>query len=95
MIDCLFLDFNDDRWGLRSLRIVIPEYSGTRSITPLDAVPVRLLFDLANVETDIMDCGRRFVDSAMDIHRIYTGFSHLDKWLETSRYEVSWTPASF
>lgn len=90
VIDCFFLDFDGDRWGPRPRRFVIPEYTGTRSITQLAAVPVRFMPGWANIETEMVDRGRRFVDIAKGAHRIYTGRGHPDKWLETSQYEVCW-----
>lgn len=88
VIDCFFLDFDGDRWGPRPRRFVIPEFTGLRSIKQLEAVPVRFMPHWADIETDLVNRGRQFVDTAIGTHRLCTGRGYPDKWLKTSQYEV-------
>ena len=88
VLDCFYIDFDGDRWGPRPRRFVIPEFGGSKSIRALEVVPVRFMPDWKDVETKLLDRGKRFVDAAAGAHVLYSGRGHPDKWLGMTQEEV-------
>lgn len=54
----------------------------------LEVVPVRFMPDWATIKSELVDRGKRFVDTAVGTHMLYSGRDHPDRWLSTTTEEV-------
>jgi hypothetical protein len=88
VIDCFYFDFDGTHWGPRPRRFVIPEYTGGRTIVNLEVDPWRFLPNGTSIRAELMERGKRFVDTATGAHKLYSGRGHPDKWLKSSQEEV-------
>jgi hypothetical protein len=89
VVDCFYFDFDGSHWGPRPRRFVIPEYTGSRTIVNLEVVPWRFLPSGTSIRAELVERGKRFVDTATGAHKLYSGRGHPDKWLESSQKESS------
>lgn len=79
VLDLLYIDFDGEVYGPKSIRIPILEYSGKEKIRSLEVYPAR--YGNKAIETTLLDRGKRFLEYSKVHHRHYEGRSLNDKFL--------------
>ena len=75
VIDCLHLDFDGEKFGPVRRKFTIDEYDEEKSIKRLDIYPLRFAIDKIDLENELVQRGRRFVELAGIKHMTYSGLT--------------------
>ena len=73
IIDCFSIDFDGDRLGPKSRRVVIPKYNGNRKVNAFEIYPWGFHPQQEKVSRALAERGRRFTQLAAGAHHRYSG----------------------
>ncbi|KAL8819490.1 MAG: hypothetical protein Q9223_002078 [Gallowayella weberi] len=72
-LDCEYVDWDGERFGLASVRKLIYEFQGTTVITKLTAFPLQYHENLSKVKKELIDRGKAFESLSGYRYKHYTG----------------------
>ncbi|KAL2056976.1 hypothetical protein ABVK25_002715 [Lepraria finkii] len=74
-----YLDYDGKKFGEVSRALLIPEYRGAKIITSLETFPLACHPEVAEVESTLIERGRKFMSLQGVHHRSYNGLAHFKK----------------
>ena len=74
-----YLDYDGKKFGEVSRALLIPEYRGAKIITSLETFPLACHPEVAEVESALIERGRKFMSLQGVHHRSYNGLAHFKK----------------
>ena len=88
IIDCFSVDFDGSSLGPKSIRFVVPKYSGKRRVKAFEVCPSFFHPQQGEIYQAMVERGRRFTQLANGVHKQYSGTT-----LRESR--ELWQPSPF
>ncbi|RSL64478.1 hypothetical protein CEP54_004705 [Fusarium duplospermum] len=73
MLSCRYVDTDGERFGYKSMEIIIHSFGNLRPILELDVIPSRLLPNIGAIKEQLIERGRKFEALRGVHHRSYTG----------------------
>ena len=74
-----YLDYDGKKFGEVSRALLIPEFRGAKIITTLETFPLKYHCEVAEVRSDLIARGNKFMSLQGVHHRSYNGLAHIKK----------------
>ncbi|KAI1362106.1 P-loop containing nucleoside triphosphate hydrolase protein [Xylaria arbuscula] len=87
-LQCRYIEWNGDKFGWKQKRILITQFSGTRSIQDLEAYPVTYHKASRDIQVQLAERGQKFVSLRPWQHKAYRGIMRVLEQHFCSSYKL-------
>ena len=75
-MECQFLDYNGEKFGMAEATFEIKEFKGVRKITSLPIYPLRFHREPEKLKTQLIERGKKFVSLKGMQYKTHTGMAY-------------------